>query len=260
MIADGRGKIFQPHFVDINISVKKLSLDPHLSNVTTRVDCVASTLSIQSQKLAKSSPKTLPFGHGHHAHVSTLNPNLLEYQAVEANSMAEGVTAVGDRRPSVLSGGLSDRKESDQLTLRKISAGGKEELIQINPASIDPSMIPVRMPPSSPSLPSMISHRPSFQNNRLVKRSSYQELPPAHLFSPTVLRADPTVTHGSIAFPIPHVPIIQAPPRSRKKNYQKKATTRLPQACVCHSAEGKKRITGQLLRYPRSDLQPLSLC
>lgn len=38
-IADGRGEIFQPHFVDINISVKKLSLDPHLSDVTTRVDC-----------------------------------------------------------------------------------------------------------------------------------------------------------------------------------------------------------------------------
>lgn len=221
-IADGLGEIFQPHFVDINISVKKLSLDPHLSDVTTRVDCVASTLSIQSQELAKSSPETLPFGGGHHAHVSTLNPNLLEYQAVEANSIAEGVIAVGDRRPSVLSGGLSDRKETNQLTLRKISAGGKEELIQINPASIEPSMLPVRMAPPSHSPPSIISHRPSFQNNRLNKRNSYHERPPVHLFNPTGLRANATVTHGSIAFPIPHVPIIQAPPRSRKKNYQKR--------------------------------------
>lgn len=222
-IADGKGKIFQPHFVDININVKKLNLDPHLSDVTTRVDCVTSTLlSIQSQELAKSSPETLPFGGGHYGHVSTLNPNLLEYQAVEANSIAEGVIAVGDRRPSVLSGGLSDRKESKQLTLRKISAGGKEELMQINPASIEPPMVPVRMAPPPHSRPSIISRRPSFQNNRLDKSNSYQERPPVHLFNPTGLRANATVIHGSIAFPIPHVPIIQAPPRSRKKNYQKR--------------------------------------
>lgn len=122
----------------------------------------------------------------------------------------------------MLSGGLSDRKESNQLTLRKISAVGKEELIQINPASIEPSMLPVKMAPPSHSLPSIISHRPSFQTNRLDKRNSYQERPPVHLFHPTGLRVNATVARGSIAFPMPHATIIQAPPPSRKKNYQKK--------------------------------------
>lgn len=83
-------------------------------------------------------------------------------------------------------------------------------------------MLPIRISQPSHSRPSIISHRPSFQNNRLDKRNSYQERPSVHLFNPTGLRANTTVTHGSIAFPIPHVPIIQAPPRSRKKNYQKR--------------------------------------
>ncbi|KIR36585.1 hypothetical protein I352_01543 [Cryptococcus deuterogattii MMRL2647] len=85
--------------------------------------------------------------------------------------MAEGVTAVGDRRPSVLSGGLSDRKESDQLTLRKISAGGKEELIQINPASIDPSMIPSLMDLSLSQYPMCLSSKlPLALGRRIIKK------------------------------------------------------------------------------------------
>lgn len=124
--ADERGNISQPHFLDRIINVRKLSRNPYLPDVVTRVQSVTSTMSIQIQKPAKASSEVLAFGGGHRAsHASTLNPNLLGCQGVKANSIAEGVIAVGDRRPSVLSGGLSDKKENDKLPLRKISAGGK---------------------------------------------------------------------------------------------------------------------------------------
>ncbi|OXG29644.1 hypothetical protein C367_02091 [Cryptococcus neoformans Ze90-1] len=221
--ADERGNISQPHFLDRIINVRKLSRNPYLPDVVTRVQSVTSTMSIQIQKPAKASSEVLAFGGGHRAsHASTLNPNLLGCQGVKANSIAEGVIAVGDRRPSVLSGGLSDKKGNDKLPLRKISAGGKEELIQINAASIDSSGLPVKKTASSSDGRPSISRQPSFKSDRLDKRNTYQEWPSAHPVSPAELRANATVPHGSIIPPIPHILTIQAPLCSHKKDHQKR--------------------------------------
>lgn len=219
--ADERGNISQIRFLDRIINVRKLSHNPYLPDVITRVHSVTSTLSTKTLEPAKASSEALPFGGGRHAsHASILNPNLQGCQGVEANSIAEGVIAVGDRRPSVLSGGLSDRREGDRLSLRKISAGGEEELIQINPA-IDPSGLPVRMASSTDGRPS-ISRRPSFKSNRPDKRNTYHEWPSAHPISAGELNANATVSRGSIAFPIPQLLTIQAPPCSHKKDPQKR--------------------------------------
>lgn len=62
--ADERGNISQPHFLDRIINVRKLSRNPYLPDVVTRVQSVTSTMSIQIQNQQRPLPKFWPLAVG----------------------------------------------------------------------------------------------------------------------------------------------------------------------------------------------------
>ncbi|WVQ84681.1 hypothetical protein IAT38_006836 [Cryptococcus sp. DSM 104549] len=237
-----RGSLSQPHFAEKSVSVRRLTHNPYAPDVISRVHSISSTLhtdisgSSGEQEPAKASSEALPFGGGRRgSHASTTQPALLGYQGVEANSIAHGVVAVGDRRPSVLSGGMPDRKESDTLSVRRVSAGGAEDVVCVKPASIDLAQLPVRVVGSGPEQThGQRGRRPSIKDGELQPPSPPPSgtMPPSHPFntSPhnrntrstsstpaTQPPSDPfPILPGSIAFPTPYVPRMNKPPLGRK--------------------------------------------
>ncbi|ODO03590.1 hypothetical protein L198_02439 [Cryptococcus wingfieldii CBS 7118] len=212
--AEGANNISELHYVEKSIDVRRLNHNPYAPDLITRVNSISSTLA--SKEPANTSSDVLPFGGGRRAsHASAVDPNRLGYQGVEANALSHGVIAVGDRRPSVLSGGLSDRRESDTLSVRKVSFGGGEEMVNVQAAGIDQSKLPVRRS-SNPSR--SFSRRPSIKDGELQHDEQLEPVPFSHPFSATSLSSSTSLTRGGVgsASIVPPVPALQQPPPPRK--------------------------------------------
>ncbi|WVO15040.1 hypothetical protein L204_102684 [Cryptococcus depauperatus] len=247
-IHEKRGEtLSQPHFVEKRIDVRRLSHNPHAPDIITRVNSVASTLSCQQE--AQASSELLPFGGGRRAsHSSSINPHLLGYQGVEANSLAAGVVAVGDRRPSVLSGGLSDKEYSETLSVRKVSIGGAEDLVKVKPAGIDPSRLPVRLIDDTIAPE---SHRPSIKNDELQLEEHDVELSISHPFSATSADIRIPGSHNASARSIP---LVQAPPRPLKASSRRQR----PDSLKLAAASVTRKSTTSSTSLPIDQSAPLT--
>ncbi|WVF72897.1 hypothetical protein IAT40_007715 [Kwoniella sp. CBS 6097] len=229
----------QPHFAEQALSIRRLSINPFLPDEITRVNSISSTLMTNSQPTslpdpsshgcyihepdcpsAQTSSDILPHGGGRKgSHASSAQPRLLGSTGLEANSLKSNVVAVGDRRPSVLSGGLAAGADTDKLSIRKISIGGWEDQAEVQAAGIDPSSLPVRM------LPSFYAHNYHQHEPSRSSRSDSQMFPPPklnidrepvespvpspHPFSSTSIRRSSFMAEPTIAFPVPRIRMSQ---------------------------------------------------
>ncbi|WVQ77543.1 hypothetical protein IAR50_007230 [Cryptococcus sp. DSM 104548] len=208
------GSISELHYLEKSVDVRRINHNPYAPDLITRVNSISSTLATQGP--ANPSLDVLPFGGGRRAsHASTVDPNKLGYQGIEANVVGHGAIAVGDRRPSALSGGLSDRRESDKLSIRKVGIGGGEEMVSVQAAGIDDSKLPVRR--RSPTPHRHLSRRPSMKDGELQQEESTEPLPYSHPFSATSLSNSTSITQGGgSGYTVPPVPTLNPPPRPQK--------------------------------------------
>ncbi|WVR00099.1 hypothetical protein IAU59_007241 [Kwoniella sp. CBS 9459] len=235
----------QPHFAEKACSIRRVSINPFLPDEITRVNSISSTLTNQpstslpqrtspaqvhgSPSAANSSSDVLPYRGGRRAsHASTVQPRLLGgSNTIEANSLKSNVVAVGDRRPSVLSGGLADGPDTERLSVRKISVGGWEDQVVVQAAGVDPSKLPVKKLPSfyahdhghqqqHPSAcgPSRMSEDSlAFQPPRLILDQGPigNPVPSPHPFSTASIRRSSFIAEPNtrIEFPVPRIRNLQ---------------------------------------------------
>ncbi|OCF41332.1 hypothetical protein I317_04813 [Kwoniella heveanensis CBS 569] len=251
----------QPQFAEKAVSIRRVSTNPFLPDEITRVNSISSSLVSQptggtrqgsihpvrdgngigdghsygsGSSSANASSDILPFGGGRREpHASTSQPRLLGSASIEANSLRSNVIAVGDRRPSVLSGGLADGPDTDKLSIRKISIGGWEAQVQVQAAGIGSSRLPVRtLSPSVYSSTQGHRHAHSRPNqpqppipgsSKSDFHSAFSEplpnialdqggtiavespVPSPHPFSSTSLRRSSVMAEPTMSFPVPRI-------------------------------------------------------
>ncbi|WWC91781.1 uncharacterized protein L201_006728 [Kwoniella dendrophila CBS 6074] len=115
----------QPHFEEKQISIRRISSNSSMPDTITRVNSFCSSLGH-----ANASSDVLGNYAGQRQSSIATTDQPLDIDDV-LMSLAPNVINVGQRRPSVLSGGSVYTQESDKLSIRKISAGGKEDLFSV---------------------------------------------------------------------------------------------------------------------------------
>lgn len=125
-LTEERKKSFsQPVFEEKQILVKRVSVLPHQASTLQRVNSVASSLADS----ARPESDILPFG----GRKSSIGSGSL---GLTVEEVSESVVGVGERRPSVMSAGEALLGESSTLRIRRVSAGGEEDMIKIRGASV----------------------------------------------------------------------------------------------------------------------------
>ena len=153
----------QPHFAESTLQIRRISAATDQPDVIQRVNSVASTLLAPAQP----SSDTLPYG----GRKSSIGSSF-SYSTLNAND--QGHLDIGERRPSVLTDpaiGL--------VNVRKVSAGGLEDLVRVRSASQSST---ARRKSTLPSVDFSIIF------------PSTPPLPAAHPFSSTSLSHNSTVT------------------------------------------------------------------
>nr|XP_031861676.1 uncharacterized protein CI109_002906 [Kwoniella shandongensis]KAA5528748.1 hypothetical protein CI109_002906 [Kwoniella shandongensis] len=197
------GSIVRPHFAERPISVRRLSVNPNEPDRIDRINSVSSTIhdnpyqpddnQIMSSTLSGALNATNPsmdLRNQSQISTSVTNAFLKRSNGQATTSVDSAVVDVGERRPSLLSVGDLDSKERGSLSVRRISAGGIEDVLVVKGISADE--IPSNTWP-------------------LVQREPGH---PAHPYSSESLSRTSIVGRQTIPFPEPHinVPYIRAPP------------------------------------------------
>ncbi|KAK8853292.1 hypothetical protein IAR55_003996 [Kwoniella newhampshirensis] len=252
-IVQGRILVSQPHFSEKAISIRRLSLHPHKPDMIQRLNSVTSTLhegpvSTQCQGTTVTTQDSIS-DLGPDPHImsedlreaavlsgggrqssdlsAAIDPRNNPLAIMEPQSLTPSVIEVGNRRSSVLSGGMSTMGTrtdgAGRLSLRKVSAGGGEENVIVEAAGVhltqqsSSSDIWSNLLPDPESLTSSRYVRGESNTSQGQERSrlSVDQSFPAHPYSSASLSRTSIIPSQSMTFPIPQVPTMQSPHSSR---------------------------------------------